>query len=548
MVDIVLMARDSAIYVVDVYVPNEGEPESALELTILRINSLEERPRVVVHSYLMPSPYHMERIRWSDALSHGIKKELFSHTTWPSLYDIYACDFLKDKHVVCFCSNLDPVQTLVKNSSQCFSILNSWQEVFAGNEQASSLTSCRAMLDYMGLELQDHSNTGYTPSMKRAHAYLAIWIYLINCSNCHVQPEPGDSSWSQNNFWPLYSVPEPWYHGNPKELNEIPAEALCDYFSERLPDYINWSSMCIYNNDWIFGRTRNYNVRLTKQDAMLDFIFYRLFNLKKRILVLSFYSLYNNNSNKTEYARLIALHQGQFSQLKNYIKEDFASFVISHLDDFLSGIQKKQIIDALVDQALQAKFEKPLEKFNFKDMQKHADERSLQFEQQRLDSNHNIVWYQEISTNEDLLYRCFVIRGTTAERNECIDHINDKIASLLQEARNPFASCWLSEDLKEWIQAITGFTWMELSRPARASDSDSLTNTRFSIQEIIAKRSKSFLRAYVNNFKTIINEINNLPEGQHNTFCFSFMAITHDVIVDKTDAGKGLFARLKNLF
>lgn len=539
------MARDSAIYIVDVYVPNEGEPESALEITILRIKALDSRPKVVVHSYIMPSAYHLARIRWNDAHSHGINKEIFRSGAYPTLVDIYSRDFLKDKQVVCFCSNLDPVQTLVKNASSCFSILNTWQEVFAGNELVSSFTSCRAMLDYMGLEVQDRSNTGYTPSMKRSHAYLAIWLYLSNCSQYQIQPNYGDSTLAKNNFWPLSSVVEPWYQGNPKDFDEIPSEALCDYFSERLPDYLNWENLCIYQNDWIFGRNRNYNVQLTKQDAMLDFIFYRLFNFKKRLLVLSFYSLYHN---RTEYARLIALHQGQFSALKNYVKEDFAAFLISHLDDFLSGTQKRIIIDALVDQALQSKFEKPVEQFNFKDMLKHQDEGSLNFVQQHLESNHNIVWYQEISTKEDLLYRCFVIKGSIVERNECIDHINTKISELLQEARNPFAPCWLSLELKEWIQAITGFTWMELSGPVRASDSESLQNTRFSIQEIIAKRSKGFLRSYLNNFKTIINDINNLPEGQHNTFCFSFMAITHDVIVDKTDAGKGLFARLKNLF
>ena len=43
-------------------------------------------------------------------------------------------------------------------------------------------------------------------------------------------------------------------------------------------------------------------------------------------------------------------------------------------------------------------------------------------------------------------------------------HVNQKIGELLTEAKDPFASCWLSEDLKEWIQAITGFTWSDLSR------------------------------------------------------------------------------------
>ena len=532
------MARDSAIYIVDVYVPNEGEPESALELSILRINDLDSRPSVYVHSYIMPSNYHLARIRWSDAHSYGISQELFRNAIWPSLSDLVAADFLKDKQVVCFCSNLDPVQTLVQNCDNCFSMLNSWQEVFAGNEYASSLTTYSQMLDYMGLDRQDFSNTGYTASLKRAHAYIAIWLYLYNCTQAQVQPEYGDNSLAQNGFWPLASVPSPWYDVNVKEFSDIPFEAISQYFSQSLPDYINWSSMCIYVHDWIFGRQRNYDIKLSNQDYMLNFIFYRLFNLKKRILVLSFYSLYNQ---RVDYARIIALHDGQFSTLTRYVKEDFASFMLSHLDDFLSGQQKKDIIRALVKEVLQDRFTKPMERAGYEDMlalennHKLENNHNTHIEKKSLELNKNIVWYKEIAIKQEIIYRCFVIKGSLQERNECIDHVNQKIGELLTEAKNPFASCWLSEDLKEWIQAITGFTWSDLSRAQKQTDSESLKNTRNTIKEIIIDNYKKYLVSYKENFKKVVTEINDLPDNERTKFCFSFMGITHEVVVDKIE-------------
>lgn len=544
------MARDSAIYIVDVYVPNEGEPESALELSILRINDLDSRPSVYVHSYIMPSNYHLARIRWSDAHSYGISQELFRNAIWPSLSDLVAADFLKDKQVVCFCSNLDPVQTLVQNCDNCFSVLNSWQEVFAGNEYASSLTTYSQMLDYMGIDRQDFSNTGYTASLKRAHAYIAIWLYLYNCTQAQVQPEYGDNSLAQNCFWPLSSVPSPWYDVNVKEFSDIPFEAISQYFSQSLPDYINWSSMCIYVHDWIFGRQRNYDIKLSNQDYMLNFIFYRLFNLKKRILVLSFYSLYNQ---RVDYARIIALHDGQFSTLTRYVKEDFASFMLSHLDDFLSGQQKKDIIRALVKEVLQDRFTKPMERAGYEDMlalennHKLENNHNTHIEKKSLELNKNIVWYKEIAIKQEIIYRCFVIKGSLQERNECIDHVNQKIGELLTEAKDPFASCWLSEDLKEWIQAITGFTWTDLSRAQKQTDSESLKNTRNTIKEIIIDNYKKYLVSYKENFKKVVTEINDLPDNERTKFCFSFMGITHEVVVDKIEDAS-LLSFFKKIF
>lgn len=539
------MARDNALYIVDVYVPNEGEPESALELVIMRINTPQDRPKIHVHTYLQPQSYNLGRIRWNEVRFNGIKKEIFLDASWPSLNDIYDCDYLKDKRVVCFCSSLEPIQTLVSKCEDCYSILNMWQEVFAGDEHASGITSYVDMLGYMGLPVRDTSNTRYTPLMKRAQAQLAIWLYLFQCKRLNYRPLYGDSSLANNNFWPLQSVPEPWYTGEPKDLSEIPSPALLDYFSERLPDYIDWSNMLVYVHDWTFGREQRPEIKINNQDAMINFIFNNLFNLKTRLMVLAFYCLYNN---RIEYARNIALHQGPFSKLQTSIKEDFASFVITHLDDFLSAPQKRDIIDALVEQGLLVKFERKEESFDFEDMRRHTQDGALNFYSEALKSNRNITWFKEITSASDTLYRCFVIEGTAQERNECIDHVNEKITSLLKEAQNPLADCWLSDDLRLWISSITGFNWKDLAREPRSNDSPTLSNTRSSICEIFSKRTKNYFGSYVKNFRNIIEEINKLPEGEKTTFVFTFMGITYEVCVDKREQANTLFGKLKRIF
>ena len=283
---------------------------------------------------------------------------------------------------------------------------------------------------------------------------------------------------------------------------------------------------------------------------MLNFIFYRLFNLKKRILVLSFYSLYNQ---RVDYARIIALHDGQFSTLTRYVKEDFASFMLSHLDDFLSGQQKKDIIRALVKEVLQDRFTKPMERAGYEDMlalennHKLENNHNTHIEKKSLELNKNIVWYKEIAIKQEIIYRCFVIKGSLQERNECIDHVNQKIGELLTEAKDPFASCWLSEDLKEWIQAITGFTWSDLSRAQKQTDSESLKNTRNTIKEIIIDNYKKYLVSYKENFKKVVTEINDLPDNERTKFCFSFMGITHEVVVDKIEDAS-LLSFFKKIF
>ncbi len=541
------MAQDSSLYVIDVYVPNEGEPESALELTILRLPSTTQRPEVYVHTYIKPVAYSIDNILWKKAASQGIKREMVCSNFWPSLRDVIKADYLKDRYAMCFGTSWEPYQSFVQNCTEKWSILSLWQEVFSGDDEVGAFTSYEDMLEYMGLPRRDPSNTRYTASMKRAHAILAIWLYLYNCKRYRIKPEAketvGDGSYK--NYWPLNSVPDPWYSPDAHDLIDIPSEALCDYFSDRLPDYVDWSNLCIYRHDWIFGRDRRTDVKLSEQDAMINFIFYRIFDLKSRILVLTFYALYYKS---TDYARIVALHQSDLSTLPQAVKEVFFSFIISHLDDFLSATQKKQIITALVKQLFLSRFEQPLELYDFEEIRKHSADNGFTCEEETVPSNRNIPCYREIRNGDKVLYRCFIIMGSTTERNECVQIVNDRITALLREVRNPFAPCWLSEDLKQWICYITGFSWNELSGVPRPNDSVSLTRTRQTIREIIGEQSLVYQRQYYANFKSIAKQFDKMPEDQKTSSQFSFQGITHEVMVDKTTDSMGFFARLKHMF
>lgn len=539
------MAQDDAIYVVDVYVPNEGEFESSLELAILRLTSLQDRPSVYVHTYLQPVNYNLDRIRWRDAAKFGIRQSTIENNNWPTLNDICLEEYLKGKDVVCFSNAMEPIQTLVQDARITRSIVDMWHKVFASDSNVSSINDPFEMLEHLGLPAQDSSNTKYTPLMKRMFAQIAIWMYLMECLQSKSVFNI-TASFDGLKFWPLNNVPDPWYNSEAKQLNEISHSDLETYFSSRLPDFIDWSNMFIYKHDWVFARKRSSVVNLSGQESMIEYIYYRLFNFKTKLLVLAFYAIYNDRIN---YARTIALNsEGQFKLLPFSVKEDFGSFVISHLDDFLSGSQKHSIISALVEQVIISKSEKHCEDYDYDELKRYKHENGLSFEEKRLHLNSSICWYREIRDNEEVLYRGFIIRGSLDERNECVDHINAKLTEIVQEVRNPFSSIWLSSTLKSWINFITGFNWSELSRMPRPNDSDTLTNARKTINDIVRKFSSPFVKTFLSNIEECTSQINEVEEGDKTRFYFIFQGVFFDILVDKTVDKGGIFKRIFGKF
>ena len=545
------MEQDSAIYIIDVYEPNKGEPESALELTILSIRSVGDLPTVHVHTYLQPT-VDLNLIHWSEAENYGLRRSMFKDSHWPTLKEIVSEEYLRNKFVICFCSSMEPVQTLIRNCTNCYSLINMWQQLFQGNDKIASINTHEEMLEYMGLPAHDMSNVKYTPLMKRVRSYIAIWCYLHRCETFNRTPSYGDISMSQSVYWPLQDIRDPWYDPYVKELTDIPEEAICQYFSDRLPEYFAWQGKCIYVNDWVFGRKRLQEIHLKDKYAMLNFIYSNVFSLASRLLVLSLYALYNHSTND---ARAIALYQGHLGELPAAIKEDFADFALLHLDDFLTGHHKYQIITSLMERGIQVKLDEQSSGYDFDQIEKNEQNRNrandgiydgMQLMKLRLESNHNVIWYKELNSEEGVLYRRMIIKGSLNERNECIDHINEKIKELLSEVKDPFSPCWLSQGLMNWIELVTGFSWLEISRKPRVSDSETLIKSRQTIKDIILSQGQTYIKGYRNNFKKIIEQINNLPEGESEVFSFRFLNIIHEVEVDKTTNNTGLLTRLKS--
>lgn len=559
------MTRESSLYIVDVFVPNPGEPESALELTILRVMDSDTLPQVYVHTYIRPEPHIANRIHWNVAANFGLDRAQIMGSDYPTLHELIKADYLRDKFVVCWCSSLEPLQTIVANAHHCYSLINMWQEVFEGDEDAGQISELSQMLDYMGLPPHDSSNCHYTKAMKRCRAQIAIWLYLFACRRQELRPARGFNACSKTVFWPIDNINDPWHDPHAKELTDIPPQAICDYFSERLPEYVPWQRVRLYGDDWRFQRERIFEVKLGEQDAMLDFIFYKLFELPKRLMILTYYALCQE---RTNYARLIALHQGQFNTMSTSIKEDFTAFVIAHLTDFLLTQQKHDLIRALVKQALQSDYDQLSVKIDFDEIYQTYEQRKRDkerakgsyynhiyrededqtFVRERLESNHNIIWYREIRMRDRVMLRHFTICGNDNERDECIDHINAKIEELIGLAQNPMAPCWLNPKLKTWIECITGFAWSELDHVPRPSDAPSLTAARNTIRDIIAQSSRPYYNSYISNLKQVIAAINETQEGERNVLVFSFQGISYKFDVDKSSNGTGLLAKIRQLF
>ncbi|HIV55603.1 MAG TPA: hypothetical protein H9898_07440 [Candidatus Anaerobiospirillum stercoravium] len=559
------MTRENALYIVDVYVPNEGEPESALELVIFKVLDQQSLPQVYVHTYIRPELPIFNRIRWNQAQSFGIERAMVQGSDYPTFREIVNADYLRDKSVVCFCANFEPIQTLIANCPWCFSVLNRWQDVFAGDDGACQATTIEQMLDYMGLPVVDSSNCHYTPLMKRARALMAIWSYLHNSLRLQQRPPQGYSEFSQSIYWPLADIPEPWYDPQAKELTDIPAPAICDYFSERLPEYVHWDRVRLYIHDWRFARERSFEVKIVDQDAMLNFIFYRLFALPKRLMVLTFYALCQQ---RIKFARIIALHQGQFNTLQQSVKEDFAAFLLTHLADFIVTKHKYDLICALVEQFLQNRFEQQQAHYDFDELyQKHElnqrklaktrqsggyypynEDEDLIFVRESLSCNRNIFWFRELRERDTVLLRRFTIQGNVDEYNECIDHITDKINELLAEAKNPFAPCWVPAQLRQWIEFITGFAWSDLAHVPSPNDAASLTEARKTLCEIITQRSRQYFYTYNSNFRQVIEGINDTPDGEHTVLAFMFQGIAYEFDVNKSAESSGFFSKLRKIF
>lgn len=546
------------LYFLDVYVPENSDPSCALEVAVLCMNANTVRPIVHIHSFLQPQPISViNRYRWEEAERFGISRNVIEHGNFPNFYDIVKADYLKGLDIICFNSAHEAISNLTKNAHSCESLVDIWHRVFRhAKNEARDFTEYEQMLDYIGLDKEDRSNTLYTPLMDRIHAYIAILYYLNLCVERKQVPNRRDPAFIQNPYWPLQNITVPWYSGKPKSLKEIKTTEVQTYFSERLPDFIDWKNLHIYVDDWTFGRKPRAILNVSGQDAMMNYIFFNLFDIERQILVLAFYSLF---ARRTNYAGIIALHTGDFSSLPNYIKADFSSFMLKHLDDFLNKAQKCFIIESLVSQVVQDNASKTNENIEYlaiykehaKKIKKFNSKNSLldcfDLESCSLDCNKNIDWFIKLCNKGEIIAYYFVITGNQQERDECIDRINAKFREMSIAVKNPFADCWLNEDLKLWIESVTGLPWQKIQSEPRHNDSPTLTSARKTISSIIAKQSKAYCAGFFNNISQCVSKINEgelLDRNNISSAWFYFQGIRYIVIIDDSDSNAGLLRRL----
>ena len=98
-----MSSKNTTLYFVDAYSPNEGDSSLFLEYGILRWSeNKSERPEVYVHTYLKPQ-VNYNRIHWSEASKMKISRDFIeSKGDLPAIEDMIDADYLKRKNVVCF--------------------------------------------------------------------------------------------------------------------------------------------------------------------------------------------------------------------------------------------------------------------------------------------------------------------------------------------------------------------------------------------------------------------------------------------------------------
>ncbi|MBP5244387.1 MAG: hypothetical protein J6Z28_06695 [Succinivibrio sp.] len=89
-----MSSKNTTLYFVDAYSPNEGDSSLFLEYGILRWSeNKSERPEVYVHTYLQPQ-YNYNRIHWSEAAKMQISRDFIeSKGDLPALEDMIEADY-----------------------------------------------------------------------------------------------------------------------------------------------------------------------------------------------------------------------------------------------------------------------------------------------------------------------------------------------------------------------------------------------------------------------------------------------------------------------
>ncbi|MGN0908935.1 MAG: hypothetical protein ACI4NA_04880, partial [Succinivibrio sp.] len=367
------------IYFAGAFLPNEGEPEQALEMAVLEWQvgdsesapvSLNTLPRVYMHSFICPR--YLGRVRWGNAEENGLDgRKLRKHAgSFPTVEDLLNEDYLRGRDVVVFDDSKEPLHSMVARASSVESVSQMWARTFAeeGDEQAREVTRLPQMLEYLGfpsVQSQLQHTSHYTALILELYAMAAVWSVLeeIRLHTRKIKTVRGSLPLSQ--VWPVKEPQPEWFDGTRTTLGSIPAREIDAFFSRDMQDYIDWRRTCIYVNDWVFRRSRENMSSLrdpADRDRLIEQIFCKVLDLRMQLWVLVFYSVFEG---KTDYARQIAMRDGVLSALPSSARSDFAAFMASHLQDFLDPTQKRRLLAEIISHYLLWKSSQPFEAYDF---------------------------------------------------------------------------------------------------------------------------------------------------------------------------------------
>ena len=528
---------NSSLYFLDFYVPNEGEPETALEVGVLRFEASEGRPTVFLHSFI--KPLTPKRVRWSNAYAQGIMRERIlgpQGADLPTLQELELRNFLKDKTVICFNPSLEPFKSFCSKAHAVHGILATWLEVHAKDEKASKLLRPSQMLNYIGLPDADNSNTRYTALLCRLQSLIAIWCYLDDYKRAQVlHRRHSGSGLSFTQTWPLSDVRLEYFEAlnHAHSFSEVQPAILRSIFSDALPDYLDWMQLQVYSHDWVFRRRRQRSASHlgARINSMADLIFNKVLSMQMKFWVLIFYAIYDK---KVNYAQEIALKNGVYAQLSTAIKDDFSLFIINHLDDFLAPNQKRILLKSIIHQVMGEQARTSFETYDYDALYKQfSQERgsSLLFHQAK-PQGCSIRCFREIRRrNEGTLYRRYDIAGNEHERTLCIEYVNELLRAFIREVQDPFAAVWTPLGLRMWVQYITGFAWQDLFAAPQPNEDEQLSRSREFLRELIVQESKPWKEELKRNLIESVQAINKNPDGEyHNAFTFQGMSVELNVM------------------
>ncbi|MGN1281573.1 MAG: hypothetical protein ACI4UM_06675 [Succinivibrio sp.] len=526
--------KSSELFFVDAYSPNRGEPGLCLEYGVLRWsnnNGESERPEVYIHSYLKPTT--PGRINWSSAFSEmKISSDYIDeHPELPTIDDMIDTDYLKGRKAVCFNEDDDPFYSLVSQCSEVISIQKLWAHLYEDDESALACNTLNKMCDYIGVPPDNRENTNYTPLLKRLHKMVALFFLLQGIAKAPKKHRKMSSGGMQfTHIWPLPSTQNSWFGHEASSFAELSDEEINVFFNGNLADRIDWYKMSMYAYDWVYNRdTSKSKTDLFGRQDMSIFIFNEVLSFQMQMWVLIFYSIYTH---RQETARQIALSRGNFVNIKTALVEHFSNFIIDNLDAFLNSVQKTRLVASLISQSLSANAGKQFEHFDYDSLRKKALGRhtgpKMYFTENNPHSPSQSCHKEIRDSLGKVIYIRYEVKGRGRNREENKLIIVNKLKELYNSASNPFSDIWLPNELKLWIQYITGCSFSDITRISKATDSEHLQEVRTTLRKIIEQCAYSYLKALYDQAGRIVSLIQD-DSVEHEPVKFNFQGISIEV-------------------